>query len=278
MNPTQLKKILNPRVANEMQQICKPLLYATPINSFQFLRLFNDGYRIHLSTDPDWNELFFSKKLFHAAKLQQDPTSYQSGSFIWDHWSRDCPSYIHCGKIAEDIFDHAHGLSIVQKNPSYTDIFDIAVSKKSSNTDEFYGANIDLLQKFCQYFLLTANKLISESEQNKFSFQPTCNQNQYYSQQEIAKGLIIPDDFHITQKSDLYLKLTPREKQILAWLFQGKTLVEIAIILGISLRTLEKVMPRLKTKLDCQSLFQLGSKLTPIKHRLMLEEWMRSLY
>ncbi|MCK4870372.1 MAG: LuxR family transcriptional regulator [Gammaproteobacteria bacterium] len=164
-------------------------------------------------------------------------------------------------------------MTIIHKHTDYCDIFEMSAPKNHLNTDEFYTANIDLLQNYAAYFMEAAEKIITNAEQNKFILEYPDDYDRYHEYEDLETGLIDETKQPLITKSELYSLLTIREKQILAWLFQGKTSAEIAIILGISRRTVEKFIPRLKIKSNCQSLFQLGAKLSLLQYRLMLEEF-----
>lgn len=60
--------------------------------------------------------------------------------------------------------------------------------------------------------------------------------------------------------------ISPREIECIEWYLKGKNSGEIAIILGISRRTVESHIKNVKTKLGCQNLFQLGYKIALIKY------------
>ena len=63
--------------------------------------------------------------------------------------------------------------------------------------------------------------------------------------------------FYISEpNSELYL--TKRELECVCWMRQGKTAEEVAIILGISKRTVEQHITSMKKKFGCTTLFQLG--------------------
>ncbi len=63
------------------------------------------------------------------------------------------------------------------------------------------------------------------------------------------------------KQNAVLFNLSSRELDCIRWLLKGKTVPEIAIILDISHRTVEKFILNLKTKLGCYSLFQLGIKI-----------------
>jgi DNA-binding CsgD family transcriptional regulator len=66
------------------------------------------------------------------------------------------------------------------------------------------------------------------------------------------------------EKTDINLGfglLSQRELECIQWLYKGKTVPEIALILNISKRTAEKHILNIKNKLQCYTLLQLGAKL-----------------
>lgn len=60
------------------------------------------------------------------------------------------------------------------------------------------------------------------------------------------------------------IAFTQREKDCINCLKQGKTAREISLTLGISKRTVESHTERIKAKLACGSLFQLGYSISKL--------------
>lgn len=56
------------------------------------------------------------------------------------------------------------------------------------------------------------------------------------------------------------LKISQREKEVIFYLIRGKTAKEIALMLGLTYRTVERYMDALKIKFDCSSKSQLIEK------------------
>ena len=53
-------------------------------------------------------------------------------------------------------------------------------------------------------------------------------------------------------------KLTHRELECIQWLIKGKSASEIALILGVTKRTIETHIENIKSKVNCYKQFQLG--------------------
>ncbi|NRB10681.1 MAG: helix-turn-helix transcriptional regulator [Rickettsiaceae bacterium] len=56
------------------------------------------------------------------------------------------------------------------------------------------------------------------------------------------------------------LSLTKKQKECLAWVIRGKTNKEIVYLMGISCRTVDEHIQKMKLKLDCNSKSQLIEK------------------
>ncbi|MCL5260391.1 MAG: helix-turn-helix transcriptional regulator [Gammaproteobacteria bacterium] len=84
-----------------------------------------------------------------------------------------------------------------------------------------------------------------------------------------ALGFAAEQDQNKTNTDLQYDSLTSREKECIYWLFNGKTVPEIALILNASKRTIEKHIISIKNKFACYTLFQLGNSANPIRHKIL---------
>jgi len=273
----QIKDFTKFTYTNELKSLCKPFFDATPVNALQLYRLFPDGSRTHLSTDPRWVDMFYNDNLHEYANFHRNPNCYESGIYIWDLWSFDSLSYQFCGKIAADDFNHAHGISIVRKQTDCTDIIEMAGDKYNHSLNEFYFNNIDLINKFIDHLLFILNPLLEKATDNRL-FAPLSSKEKAEIEDSNIPTALVPHDIPPpTEAIRSYNLLTNREKECLLWLIRGKTAPEIAIILGMSHRTAEKHIASLKNKFQCSSLFQMGIKLSSIKLRLFFEEMLNTI-
>ncbi len=244
---------------NNIYTFCKPFLEATKLNGLEFCRIYNDTSRINLSTSPAWLEFFYTHKLYLTAKLQRHPDCYQSGAYLWLHWDKSCISYQQCGKLAEDYFNFSNGISIIRKNAAYCDIFQLVASKENLAANEFYIHNLDLINKYINYFLSDPIGLIVNAQKQPFYLTYPAEFNIHSEYHDLLNALLTTN---FIPKSNLRLtmdQLTTREKQCIYWLANGLAVPTIAERLQLSSRTVEKYVVSLKNKLACSNLFQLGS-------------------
>jgi len=73
-------------------------------------------------------------------------------------------------------------------------------------------------------------------------------------------------EIEITKEKKALSLLSQREMDCVHWYLKGKNSGEIAIILGISRRTVETHIENAKSKLDCTNLFQLGYRIAEMKY------------
>lgn len=67
-------------------------------------------------------------------------------------------------------------------------------------------------------------------------------------------------------------KLSPREKECLFWISQGKTIEETSMILGIKYGTVVCYIRSLKEKLNCSTLAHLVFKAMRLEIHFLLED------
>ncbi len=90
--------------------------------------------------------------------------------------------------------------------------------------------------------------------------------------QELAGVLqLLAKDFHIKAIAEVYSndvdmpQLPPRELECLKWCAEGKTYLEIAIILELSEHTVRSYLKSARLRLDCVSLAQAANKASKLK-------------
>lgn len=93
----------------------------------------------------------------------------------------------------------------------------------------------------------------------------------YYISPAVAKDVVAsfadPDDGSRTQPPQLHSKLTPRQREVLQLVAEGKAIKEIAALLDISVKTVEFHKTRITEQLDLHSTAELTKY--AIAHRLV---------
>lgn len=226
-------------------------------------RLYPDGYRASLSNRSDWINHYYNQGYYNVSKCDRHPSCYDSGYTIWDLWEKNTDSHTIVGRDSKENFNLGHGISFILQNGNFCDIFDFCSHASDYDINGYYIHNIMLLKEFINYFYDQAEQLIEDAVKSKFKIEYDKAINIYKEEPDLV---IIPfqRDFNYLFE-DSYLNsqistLSKRHLECLKWLIKGKTIVEIAMLLGISKRTVEKHIDAIKNKLECSTLFQAGVK------------------
>ena len=239
-----------------VKEICDPLFEKFQFNFFGYQILYDDFYRIHLNANPEWLKNYYDKQHYNFSRSDKKPSSYINGYGIWDAWDKNDISALTIGKDAIENFDYAHGITFTKRFKSHTIIFEFATQLNNWKINNLYLSNIDLLQNFIVFFNEKTEKIIKKTNMHAFRLEKSSNdevQDDMYS----AK-LVLPKN---SKELFLYQPLTKQELVCVNWLIKGKTMKEMALILGISSRTVEKHIIHIKEKLHCYTLYQLGRKI-----------------
>lgn len=146
-----LKKHPLIETSQSMIQICKPIFELLDVTFFRFLRIFPDGSRIHLCTNPEWTEHFYSQKFYNVAWYDSNKKLFKSNhETLWDEKATRNDNIV--GITARNQYDLYHGISIVRINQNYNDVYDFATDKNNFAINERYSTNLDLIERF--FFIL----------------------------------------------------------------------------------------------------------------------------
>jgi DNA-binding CsgD family transcriptional regulator len=260
-------------LSNEMNDICKPLLEHTKIDYVIYGRFYADNSVFCLETSPGYAEWFLNTKKYKIAKNTVSPKEHQPkpGYYLDDLANYDHPKLTEFKQDKQNIFNFHHDLIVLNSNSAYNEIIDFKTTHKNSSINDWYINNIDLIEKFTAYLKEKASPLILQAEKNRLYLEDA-NENIGSIRYHREQGLILKENSKSTKINQQYADLTSREKECIYWLFLGKTIPEIALILEISKRTVEKFVATIKEKFACNTLFQLGESLSILRNKLILME------
>ncbi len=253
--------------AQYMLEISMEIFQRYQITGFVHTRLYNDSSRFTLTTCPEWWAHAIKQGYYALTRLDRHASCYQSGYFLWDAWNKDCPSYQIVVKDAEENFNGGRGISIVKAENYWVDKFEFSSETRNYWINQFYLSNIDLLENFVLAYKEKAASLIEQAHQNRniLIFDSDVDLTAEYDDTFLPANILTamtPE--RRTTLPELKPTFTRRELECIKWLILGKTIPEIAIILNLSHRTLEKYIVSIKEKLGCYTLFQLGQKIAEL--------------
>lgn len=250
-----------------MQSICNPLA-KHGVTTFGLTRIYKDNSRFGLCNRPDWIEHYYNQGYVYETRLNRNPDCYQAGAYLWDAWEPTHSGHQLVGNDAALNFNIGRGITILEKTDQWIDKFEFASTPNNYLINGFYLNNLELLHNFVQNFKETSHSLIKEAEKARGIVPYEDNINFYQDgldtqipHVEYSNIFWNRNKNKLGKQNATLFNLSSRELDCIHWLLKGKTVPEIAIILEISHRTVEKFILNLKTKLGCHSLFQLGIKI-----------------
>lgn len=244
-----MEQLISPKhaffnLSDDIRSLSDPLKTYLGISYFAFKRTFNEGSKIYLFNNPSYYEHWFKNKYYLIGNREASPTFYTNSYDLWEHLPDPYGLY----KEGAECFNITHGLTITRNHPDYCDFFFYATNRENPHVKKIYFNRREVFDNYCDYFLDTASKTISRAETNKIilPFAPKLESS--------SKNVNIDDFLKIIFKvKHDWTRLTRRELDCAYHLILGKTNKEIAIVLGISPRTVEEYTNNIKRKMNCKN-------------------------
>lgn len=266
---TDKKIITHPSIVHskEIKEICMPLDQYFGIDYFAHVNVDSKGNFTALGKNPGFVEHYLSSKYYNSDVHLSD--SDASVDYViqdaFSHYGETNQLFVDCLE-----FSLHHFFTILIKREESVDAYHFATSKKNNMINEMYLQIFSHLKNFISYFTETvsSNKNLSAAydvkfkiEQDKASYlSGLSSRHQFDSDIEAFAKAISAKRLHLLDSSRSYI--TPKERECLQWLRAGYTAEEIADVMNIVERTVRAHINNLKQKLDCKTLFQLGSKIS----------------
>lgn len=255
MNNTILKELAKHPTflsTRDLQDLCKPLEYLN-ITTFSHLRVFNDNRLTVLCNHPNFLLNYVKKQYYDADPcVNINPEMADIGQYLaWD--------FVDCyGKTAEMLsdsthFDFKHVFTVIKKKIEFTDFYHFGTHISDLSFNQVYINNLDVLDRFINFFDLQ----VKQSKKLIHAYNIHINADQISSNLGIKQNLFInttPDKRAVINAlfSGVH-RLTQKESECAKLLIDGNTANEIAILLGLSHRTIEDRINSLKLKFNARN-------------------------
>ncbi|MCP4473388.1 MAG: helix-turn-helix transcriptional regulator [Gammaproteobacteria bacterium] len=251
-------------LTKEMNRIAEPLFNHSEINLFYYLRYYDNNELLSLTTYSDWNRAVIEsgkitrrEKLLQIMNKKNNRLNHLHNTFYYS-LQEDNPQADELGKA----YGIGSKFALIDKQDEFIECFCFA-SRTMKNLTQFYFSHWDCLTIFKHYFLDQAKPLIEKAEKTKISLAPyltpTTGIDENHSLASHSDHLhqaLQPRHYHILYHGKRII-ITSREFNCLKYLAQGRTLKETGKLLGISPRTAEDYLNRLKNKLVIHTKSQL---------------------
>ncbi len=250
---SDVKKELAWSYVKEVREICQPLFDTLNINYFDYSRFYPDNKAFGLFTDPDYVNFFRNHETYKSGPKN----ILLPGKHLW-------LSYIDAQFLSEarEYFHHDHGLTILTEYPQYHEVCNFATSTQNKKILDIYLNNTDFIHRFIGYFKDKANHIIRRCLERPVIVASETEPKQIHDDQldQVMHELFLNRTYHADLAGQL-LKVSQREAQCISGILKGKTNKVIASELGLSPRTIEAHLDRVKDKMQACSKIELIKKI-----------------
>lgn len=157
----QVETLLNIVSDREIISICSPL-QLIDISHFHFCRIYHNGSRFHIATNPNWIEYFYENELHKNAFFHQATTHYLNGIFPWES-VRETYNF----KQGRDLYGITNtGGTIIINQTNSIDFYHFSMLN-SNSSKLIFNLKPQLLYDFILYFHDKAHNLIKDADKYK---------------------------------------------------------------------------------------------------------------
>jgi LuxR family transcriptional regulator, quorum-sensing system regulator SolR len=230
----------------DVEQIIQPIK-KLGINFFSYLRIYPEGTFTVLINQAKWHKHFSGLELPGSLSF----SDLKTGIYLWQDISH--PQVV---TDARNYFNIDNLIDFVYSDKNYIESFSFGTPKTQQAMLSFYFNNLDILQRFIDYFKTQSFDLFKQADKERLLFPTHMTTNTNFN----------APDFSENQRIDLLMSiraikkhhhLTEKELCCLKHLAYGKSIKEIASILNNSPRTIETHLSNIKAKIGCFSKSQM---------------------
>lgn len=246
---------------NEIRDICRPLEKLN-ISYFSHVNIVNNEFSA--ITNNQGFHCHYLENEYYYADIHMAREGVIKDYCIWDLIDSN-------GKTAElnqAASEHhvRHTFTIFLKDETGDNYYHFGTHLKDSSINQVYLSSIEMLTLFISHFKhsVAESRQLSSAYQFKFNMQPELGEFSIINGADIDINAALRESFLNELVVDSHAiapsmqTLTARQTTILYWLHQGKTVCDIARILGIADVTVNKHIAAIKSRAGCYTQFQLG--------------------
>lgn len=251
MNTDLIALIQNYTIKEDKQinKICSPLMVNLGIPYFTYYFIEEDGRFGTLANNPEFMEYYYSSGMHLNNPYMSHPSLFRNGYII-----SPCTFTEHEQKNIKQKFQIDHLFLMLSKSEKRVEGFIFAAVGFDIKGIPHYIAHVDLLVKFSRYFKREASSLIGKLRADQFNMH----------QERQAAFLTVDHSLPLSNNNQgvqNFLKmiygLSPQEERCHDLFKRGNSAQATAAIMGLSRRTVETYIEKIKDKLGCSSKWDL---------------------
>ena len=239
----------NESIADTVDLVCQPLMSHIGITHFGHIKIFNDSTMLRLANNAEWAKKYFENSYYNDIdlySLREVPENESRILLLTGHPTND-----HCAALCND-HDIWNALVIYEKFSDYSKFWFFGAQRNNTEIINYYVNNLPIFKKFTVYFEERfRDNLINFDKDNLIS--TTIKTHPYCSAiEEKNKDFLVKlnlKKYHFMNN----ICFSARETECMHYLACGKTVKEIGNLLGLSPRTVESHIVKVKNKIGCNS-------------------------
>lgn len=235
----------------KIKAICSPLATCLNIPVFTYYFIEADGRFGYITNMPEFNEYYFSQKLYQNNPFFAHPALFRSGRTLLP-----CTYDDEVQSTLNKRFQANHFFLTLQTNGAKMEGFIFAEENVGPGGAARYLPHLELFDQFGRYFKKEAKDIIGRMQAEKYNIRDARG----------ADAFETPTPVPLTDRNpnvQAFLKrisgLTRQEQRCLDYFRQGKSAQATGALMGISQRTVEYYFENIKAKLGCHSKYDLLS-------------------
>lgn len=253
--------------SDKIRRTTRPLRDHFGICYFTHHRIDAEGNYAVLVDRPDWAEHYVENQLYLADPFHGMPAMYESG--ICNILNKSTDFFI---QSCKKVLSADTGVILIEKSEKLVEFYGFFANENTSSLSAIALNHTGLLYSFAAHFKTQFNDVLSQMSSQKISLAKLKGESALASfpispQLDEASLIAFYSDLGFRDEVKIVQKLTPRERQCLKLLLDGKSAKETANLLGPTRRTIESYFETLKDKLACwskQELFCIAKRLQSI--------------
>lgn len=235
-------------LSGTIEKICEPLFSNFEITNFGYVKMYDDGSMLRLSTDHEWTKKYFIYGFYNDIDfyaMQKIPEGGTRkvlvyGTPLGEHYSA--------------LYDHNiwNIIVIYERQKNFGNVWFFAATREKAQIIGFYLNNMHILEHFILYFKEKTFNLIKDKNSEHLIRTRKNAFLESFNYGKTMKNFLNNMDFERFYLEGTYkdIYFSKKEFECILHLSNGKTIKEIAKLLNISPRTIETHISNMKKKIN----------------------------
>jgi DNA-binding CsgD family transcriptional regulator len=238
-------------LSGTIEKICEPLFSNFEITNFGYVKMYDDGSMLRLSTDHEWTKKYFMNGFYNDIDfyaMQKVPEGgihkvLIYGTPIGEHYSA--------------LYDHNiwNIIVIYERQKNFGNVWFFAATREKTQIIDFYLNNMHILEHFILYFKEKTFNLIKNKKSERLISTKINAFLEPFNYEKNIKNFLNSMDFDRFYLEGEYKNIyfSKKEFECILHLSHGKTIKEIAKLVASSPKTVETHINNMKKKVSSQT-------------------------